>query len=304
MCLAHSETLAITTVTADQLVVGHKVTGQPAPQRSQGSMAQGAPAGVGVDYSGVIDAAQRELLESGRRQEAVDALIIEVESKLALRALARKAKPVATGANRGRGGGGRMNAHEQQIEDGLKNRLTRLRDGTFRFPGEPPVQAPARLSASEAAASVRQNSQHHAAPAPVPRGQPTVGSSSKDGEDSENEGCDDDDDEDSSFAQYYHVSPAQKAFNKESAREWHKHPAKRSRAFVQPPDVLRSGCQPGEADQAATQETDSQKRNRQERVRYNAAKGTAGQEEQKRKKRERSKEVRHQEKLAKQRGSA
>lgn len=33
MCLAHSETLAITTVTADQLVVGHKVTGQPAPQR-------------------------------------------------------------------------------------------------------------------------------------------------------------------------------------------------------------------------------------------------------------------------------
>ena len=211
-----------------------------------GSSAETSAPFAGTDYSGVVDAALRELLEAGKRDTAIRELILETEAKLAERKLARKAKPVEAGSNRGRGGGGRgrgrMSSEQQRIEDALKAKLARLRDGTFRFPGEPPVDTPPRLSDSEAAAAVRQNAQHHAAPASLPRGQPS--GSRGGGEHDEDDDCAEDDEEDPQFKQYYRVPARQKAFNRQAAREWHESEARRARPTILPPDVLRGGCQP------------------------------------------------------------
>ena len=134
-----------------------------------------------------------------------------------------------------------MTSAEQRIEDALKNKLKALRDGTFRFPCEPPVPSQPRLSDSDAAASVRSNAQHHAVPPELPRGRTPAAEPEEDGE---GDGCDDGDSEDPHFKQFYTIAEAQLAFNRQAVREWHAHASKRATAVIHPPDVLRGGCQP------------------------------------------------------------
>tara|TARA_B110000046_G_C12887311_1_gene352764 strand:+ start:155 stop:406 length:252 start_codon:yes stop_codon:yes gene_type:complete len=79
------------------------------------------PGGSSSEPPSALDAAQGELIEAGRRKQMIAQEKADVEAQLKQRKLNRKAKPVARGADRGRGGSGRgrgrMSSAEQRIEN-------------------------------------------------------------------------------------------------------------------------------------------------------------------------------------------
>ena len=139
----------------------------------------------------------------------------------------------------------------------LSTDVKRLEDGFL--PGEYPAIQP--VAPGSLAASARSNAQHHAQPQPLPSGGaqsgrrtwPGDGDDDDDDDDSGASGVvgagaaldDDDDDEDADFQQFYRVSPHQKAFNVQKARQYIKGQISRKVRRIEPPKLLpKNGCQP------------------------------------------------------------
>ena len=200
--------------------------------------------GVGRRSSANMDAASSELAEAGRRQAEISRLINECEQKLA----DLHHKHSREGGGRG---SGRWKKADQNSKDALEGNLKLLRNGVL--PNE--RRATERASAASVQEGAQANAEHHAARQPAPSGRPsTKGSSSAAGGSgatadraSDDDVPDHDDGEESDAlrkANYYAVSAQQKAFNEEKTRHFIKTAANQLHAYIEPPDVSKSGCNP------------------------------------------------------------
>ena len=109
----------------------------------------------------------------------------------------------------------------------------------------PSEQAPhVPRSMLELVTSAAKHPQHHAAAGAVPAGRRSDAKRSRDADDDDDDetGGDDDDGESTEFRQYYHVSPAQQAFNEEVAHGYTHNELLRSEITVYPDNLLASGC--------------------------------------------------------------
>jgi len=148
---------------------------------------------------------------------------------------------VAEGRGRTSGGSGRWKKDDQQRKDRLEADLKLLRDNIL------PEEQRARAVATEAElrATARQHTEHHAGGSAVPRG--PIQTTNNAG-DVVGNGDDDDDDDDGeanpNFGNFYRVSEAQRAFNQRQTKHFLGNAANLDRAFFDPPDVAKSGCNP------------------------------------------------------------
>ena len=102
--------------------------------------------------------------------------------------------------------------------------------------------------------SARQNAPHHAASQPLPSGRPSSsaagsggaagGSGGTAGRASEPDHDDGEEDDLLRKANYYTITPQQRAFNEEKTLHFINNAAKLSHAYFEPPDVSKSGCDP------------------------------------------------------------
>ena len=190
-----------------------------------------------------MDAASAELDEAGRRQAEIDRLIRECDEKLA------QLKHKHTKA--GGGGSGRWSKPDQKRKDALEHNQKLLRSGIL--PSERRAAAE-RASAAAVQESARQNAPHHAASQPLPSGRPSSsaagsggaagGSGGTAGRASEPDHDDGEEDDMLRKANYYTITPQQRAFNEEKTLHFINNAAKLSHAYFEPPDVSKSGCDP------------------------------------------------------------
>ena len=155
--------------------------------------------------AGTLDAARSELETAGERQREIDGLIAVENKKLEALAAERAAK-----------GRGRPNASHTSKVKAAGAKIARLMRNVL-----PSVQAPymPRIML-ELVTSAAKHPQHHAAAGAVPAGRRSDAKRSRDADDDDDDdetAGDDDDGESTEFRQYYHVSPAQQAFNEEVA---------------------------------------------------------------------------------------
>ena len=193
-----------------------------------------------------MDAARAALDAAGARQKKIDDLIAEQQARL--NAIDK------TRQNRGRG---RPPAHEASTYAAIERKIDRLKRG--ELPDDAGAGAGAAPSADvDLRASARQHPQHHAAAGVAPQGRSSnsAGGGSSSGAGSggsggggggavDDDGPDDDDDEESvEFKQYYRVPQHQKAWNEKVAHEYSKGLRERGAIEVEPPNLLRSCCDP------------------------------------------------------------
>ena len=180
--------------------------------------------------AGTLDAARSELEKAGERQREIDGLIA-VENK----------KLEALAAERATKGRGRPNTSHSSKVKAAGAKIARLMRNIL-----PSEQAPhVPRSMLELVTSAAKHPQHHAAAGAVPAGRRSDAKRSRDADDDDDDdetGGDDDDGESTEFRQYYHVSPAQQAFNEEVAHGYMHNELLRSEITVYPDNLLASGC--------------------------------------------------------------
>ena len=190
-----------------------------------------------------MEVAQAELAAAAARQQRINSLLAAENEKLAAIDAARKQK-----------GRGRPKVAEASRYAGIERRIARLERGLLP---EEPEPHPTAAAPGDLRASAAQHPRHHAAPQHVPPGRDSNfatgnfngarqgggggrGGGAVDAE-QDGGGSDDDDDEESAdFRHFYAISSNQRAWNSKVAREY----AKGGAVVVQPPDLLRSGCDP------------------------------------------------------------
>ena len=194
-----------------------------------------------------MEAARAVLSAAGERQQKLDALIDEEQAKLN-----------AIDANRLSRGSGRPPGAEARQVAAIERRIDRLRRGVL--PDDPDAGAAPRADI-DLRASARQHPQHHAAAGVAPQGRSSnstgggsssgVGSGGRGGGGGSGGGADDDgvpdeddDEESEEFKQYYRVSSNQRAWNETVAHEYSNGLRDRGAIEVEPPNLLRSCCDP------------------------------------------------------------
>ena len=196
-----------------------------------------------------MEAATAELEEAGRKRQEVDRL--KIEKRKELDELHHRHTRSGGGT-----GSGRWKKRDQDKKDELESELKHLEQGYL--PDE--VPAAARASADALRQGARQNAQHHAGGMPAPSGRVPSGRSSRTtggagssdaaGSARDNDSSsfadarDDDGEEDVDFGNYYKVSAAQRAFNRERTVHFFRNAANLQRACFEPRDVSKSGCDP------------------------------------------------------------
>jgi hypothetical protein len=182
-----------------------------------------------------MEAARAALSAAGERQQKLDALIAEEQAKLN-----------AIDANRLSRGSGRPPGAEARQVAAIERRIDRLRRGVL--PDDPDAGAAPRADI-DLRASARQHPQHHAAAGVAPQGRSsnsTGGGSSSGGGGADDDDVPDvdDDEECDDFKQYYRVPPNQRAWNEKVAHEYANGLRDRGMIEVEPPNLLRSCCDP------------------------------------------------------------
>jgi hypothetical protein len=182
-----------------------------------------------------MEAARAALSAAGERQQRLDALIAEEQAKLD-----------AINANRASRGSGRPPGAEARRVAAIERKLDRLKRG--ELPDDAGAGAAPRADV-DLRASARQHPQHHAAAGVAPQGRSSnstgggsssgVGSGGADGDPDQ-----DDDEESEEFKQYYRVSSNQRVWNETVAHEYSNGLRDRGAIEVEPPNVLRSCCDP------------------------------------------------------------
>ncbi len=191
---------------------------------------------------GDLDAAEAALNAAGARQADIDGRIAVLQGRLDELAEARQ--------NKGRG---RPNTAHTSERKAVEAKIARLQRNLL--PGEPDPRPPRPQTVDELRTSAAQNAQHHAAAGTAPLGRPAGNGGVGDGGDGNGGGgaaararaaadANDDDVEDANFQQYYAVSPAQKAFNNDVAREYIAAKGRHMPIKVQPKNVISGFCQP------------------------------------------------------------
>ena len=191
----------------------------PAPAGSGSAAGAAAPTASAPELA----AAQQRLEMAGRRKAEVDKLLAEKKQE-------RDALHKSHTKDGGGGGSGRWCKQDQSRKDRLNREIALLERGVL--PSE--HQAASTASRAELLSSARNSSlSHHAGAASAPAGRVHVDGNVAD---------DDDDVQDQEFGNYYTVTPQQQAFNTEETASFLKQASSRSRSYIDPPDVAKSGC--------------------------------------------------------------
>ena len=179
-----------------------------------------------------LNAARSELETAGERQREIDGFMAVENKKLEV-----------LKAERAVNGSGRPNtAHSSKVK-AAGAKIARLMRNIL--PSEQAPYVPRTMF--ELVTSAATHPQHHAAAGAVPAGRRSDAKRSRDADDDDDDdetggGGDDDDGESTEFRQYYHVSPAQQAFNEEVAHGYMHNELLRSEITVYPDNLLASGC--------------------------------------------------------------
>ena len=193
-----------------------------------------------------MEEARENLEVAGERQAEIARLLAERQADLRKYEEERR-------AIRGRPSTARANRAKKIVKDINALEAGRLPSDEFE-----PI---APRSPGSLTAGARANAQHHADPAPLPRGAPPAaggGSSSAaagDGagtgggdDDAVDDDAEDDDAEDPAFKHFYRVPPHQREYNKAETTAWLKAARKggtvRKTPKIEPPNLLTNGCQP------------------------------------------------------------